>query len=597
MRFKRRHQLGPELVHQFDYQTNSSLILIQPERNKLRPFFAFVRKLDVTFLRFTSKLCKMNLFGDQKGLVLFDWPNLIYSMIIFSILNLVVSLYYHYDYDYYVFHLNRLHRAKLEGQSLSLVFNSDNTSRLESYLQAQVELKREKLRQLGAPLISAPRYSPAVCYLNWLGYTFFVCLNLILNGRQGKLRTNYIRLLSNPSAEQRRLNKFALIECNKFLDSNFNYNELYWTENASKCAIDHHAALLLSPTGTGNEARKLLLDYEENVDHLRSIITKGDIIRLHSFTTNRLNMTSLFHGYNFVAINLFYVIVGALTINSLRKEPEVEVNLAQKVNELLAFLYIVVTIITFVFTGVSITLLLVIDWWDQIELIRRLNKLLVDCVNENNRLYYGQCRDQEHYRHLEMNANLLFVLINYRIFPMRMKGPLSSQGHGANVSLRVMFVLPVVVRLHAPYCSPDFLLTFVYVSACVSLVTVTLMATSCHLNDKTIELHKPLASLMAHVVQVNEDYNTKRSTNVYSKHTVWCIRQELKDLNRFQEFCLPRSSTINLRFTFPALIKVQFWFNLLILSIFAQSIIDHPAAMSSSDRLLSDPLGLLNDRF
>lgn len=484
-----------------------------------------------------------------------------------------------------------MQRAKQSNHSLASVFKCDNTTKLEPYLTRQVELKKRELERIESPLISAPAFFAECAYLVFLAYSWTAWATLFLYFSQGNLRTNFIRLLTNPLAEQRRLNRWAVQEANRLLESNFNFNQCYGTTNWTVSGV------YSSPEEFQVARKKLLFDYQQNIDCLRSILEKGDIIKLHSFTTHWLDRTVTCHCLYTIGSNLFYLVI---MFNSLLgdRPTSFEAALRAGLHELTAFRHVIFIILGNVTIGVMVALFLFFEWSDQLEIITRLRALIVGCINKNNELYYGRSEVSRDDTYRQMNDNLLFVLLNYRIFPLKAKHSLTVQSFGATASLSVMFALPIVVRLHAPYCSPDFLVNFVYVCAFVTVVTTMLISMSCNLNDKTVQLHKPLASLLAHLVELNHHSQTgEKSMNVYSRHTVWCFRQELGDLAKFQEPLLPRQTLMNVKFTFPNLIQLQFWQSLLILSIFARTKLNNPLSMSGSDRLLNDPLGLLNDNF
>lgn len=554
------------------------LILVQSAGLREHKAYSLIRRVDLAILRFSSKLCKLYLFQDEyKQHRIFNYTNLAAMVVVFSLLGIIRGLYYHYDYDYFVLQLDRLHNVQ-QNTNLGL-FNINNLTRLELYLTQQVQLKRRELERIGSPFVSVPSFFIECAYITWLCF-IAICFNSIRNLSSGKLKTNFIRLLSNPMEEQTRIEQRTQWEVDKYLSSNLNFKlNYYWTSN---------------------EADALHLDHRQARQILQNIQTGRDIVRLYGFTSGWLNKTALFHCVNFVVWNLFYVLVGVVVVTHLLTQQSAtnsDPSVTLKLNEMMELANIFVVISTIVFIGVTINLLLLIDWHDQIETINRLKGLIQSCIHTNSELYFRgrQTSDQDELR-MDMNANLLFVLISFRVFPLKAKQSLDIQSQCANVALQVMFILPLVVRLHAPYCPPDGLLWLVSVSGCMWAFGISMMLVSCHLYDQTIKLHKPLASLMAHVVGVNEQHYRCKSTNLYSKHTAWCLRQELRELKRFQEPLLPRGSPMKINFTFPVLIKVQFWYNLLILSIFARTKVDNYLDMSGTDRLLNDPLGFFNDQ-
>lgn len=122
------------------------------------------------------------------------------------------------------------------------------------------------------------------------------------------------------------------------------------------------------------------------------------------------------------------------------------------------------------------------------------------------------------------------------------------------------------------------------------------MMMSAHLNDKAIQLHKPLASLLAHAVEINKHHCDKKLGGglVYSEHTVWCLRQELTYMEQFQDPNLPEESAFVVRFSFPQLLVILFWLGMIMLSFFTQTNKD-PAEMTDTDFVLADPLRLTNN--
>lgn len=562
-------------------------------------FYLILRRLDVAILKFSNTFCRLDLFGQEVGhnkltQMMLRWPNLFPLLAVYSIMNNIRALYYHYGYDYYAFQLILLDRAHQAAGY------ADNSTQLRSYLADQLELKRRDLQRIGSPFVSAPPFSAECSYLAWLGYTAVVCASLFMNFRAGRLRTNFIRLLECPLKEHTRLVNRALQVVNKYLESNYNFK----TNNHLTESIDQVVTGTTKSSSSSSSSCSLLqppgeLDYKQNVEMLLSMLNKGELIGLHTFGADWTDRTMLFHCVLFFGFHLFYTLVAIVILNYLFNRPiEGSSTSTIRLNEIHGIANIIINLFTYVFIGLSIAIILLVDWRDQLKKINRLGRLIVDCTNTNNELFCGlkssRRANYDNEQRLAMNANLLFVLINYKIFSLEAKQALNISGDGANMALRILFTLPIVVRLHAAYCPQEVLLWFVSVCLCAWIFTCSLMLVSCHLNDKTIRLHKPLASLLAHAVQINE---AEQGTPVYSRHTLWCLRQELKDLNRFQEASLPRKTPMNVNFTFPVLVKVQFWFNLLLLSIFARTKIKNPLDLSESERFLNDPLRLFGDSF
>lgn len=173
--------------------------------------------------------------------------------------------------------------------------------------------------------------------------------------------------------------------------------------------------------------------------------------------------------------------------------------------------------------------------------------------------------------------------------------PLELQSNLANSCRRIMFIFPLIVKIHSPYCSLRVLLSIISLCVSSSVICTVLMMMSAHLNDEIIQLHKLLSSLHAHLVSLNKaNYDEKRDVQfVYSEHSVWYLRQELSYLKQFQNQYLPEESFLVIRFSFAELLKLLFWLSMIILSLFTQTKKD-PDKMRDTDFVLADPLRLLN---
>lgn len=602
----RQHQLD---ANQLIKESPLELIITKNEQPKL---LTNIRHLDKKLLKISSKICHLNLFQEMTGASIhskiFSWTSLFILANLYSCLGMMKTLYYQYVRDFYEFQLESRMEDLPTGINLT---EFEGASDLADLLK-QVELKRSQLREAGAPLFSAPIWSAESFYILWLIDFTCICGYGYCRFRLSdhKLRTTFIRLMTSPEEEQKRLLECMLAEANEYLESNFNYIETYTAKNLKWFAGDDVDTLT-----PGAELTELILDYQRNVRILSHLIGQRFVLKVYKFSIWRLNLTCLYHLVSYNAGLLFLInpiIIMAVFNDKFGPEssPGGTKNNGKTYKDIEAIMQPLLVMSTTMFTASVFAIIIIIDWWDQAELVNRLRCLILDCVHlneknlqlwpdkhENNRRLLF-CERKQFKLPIEMseskeeqlilNANLLFVLINYKFFLKETRRALEGHKDSTTTYLIIMCITPLVIRAHTPYCSAQvrfYLLVCVLVN---SFLTTIWNLPTCHLYSKCLQLHKPLASLLGHVIRFNDSASISVG-HLYSAHGVWCLRKEMMHLDRFDESFLPKRSYVSIMLTYKNLIKLQFWLHLVTLSIMFQT--------ESGGQLLADPLGLLGDKF
>lgn len=230
---------------------------------------------------------------------------------------------------------------------------------------------------------------------------------------------------------------------------------------------------------------------------------------------------------------------------------------------------------------------------DHIRHINRLLELIKDCRLENNTHFehilhlasatvtpnskQGVCMEskiatkrtnQWNMRHLasQLNDNLLFVLVHYRISVSMSK----SLGHTTKVTVAgamiLFFVLPVVFLVHEPYIG-DQLVRYIYTFICIfSIFAINFMLIPpCHLHSRSFALYRAMSGLLAHSIQGQSGLERRHELAIYDNHLVSLLRRELDDPDRInRDFTI---SVLGVHVTYSTAVRIHFWFGLIMLAV------------------------------
>lgn len=192
------------------------------------------------------------------------------------------------------------------------------------------------------------------------------------------------------------------------------------------------------------------------------------------------------------------------------------------------------------------------------------------------------------YRGKQLNDNLLFVLVHYRVSVLLSKrmGNMSAIFLLGGVS--IFFFFPVTFMLHAPYVNDD-VVRLTYTMLCVgNLMVIDLIcAPMCYLHSRAFDLYRAMSSLLAHSIECQQQLETLDESSVYDNHLVCLLRKELDDPERMaKQFSIVVLGT---PMAYSTLLRIHFWFGLLML-IIINGITSRSSEMFG--QFFADPFGL-----
>lgn len=537
------------------------------------------------------------------------WPNLLLIWFIFCCIATSCSLYYSYIYDKYVFHIRRLRQAEETNQAYILAdYRKFNIT--ESALRERANKARIQLQSFGAPFINST-YAPECCYIYILLLSIGCYINPILFNRFVKPLDFYtVRLVLDRQNERRNFNKLICEQCNKYIQSSCNFTEAM----INRCIqLNGYQSVRLEGLNTKSELRKLVVDYRNTVRRLKEFALSGKLQPINR-TNKWINyLTKCFCTSNWALATvpvMFYLssvtIVPAFGDLHFEHNP-MDVLLCVELSSLW------LVIITPAVFYITVTIL---NCTDQGNLVSKLIEVIESCIYKNDRLFdeyfvntnLTQTDPMNSHNRVpkfdsikfnlinqanqakaisKMNSNMLYALVHYKIFVSQLKPTQSSFGFICTSSLFVAFAMPIIGRLHVPYVTAGAKILIIVISVITLVLADICIAPVCQLNVKCLRLYKTLWGLLAHAVNLAN--HSGGPARVYDKHTIRVLRKELNHPERLAN----QFSTIalGLSFTYSNLIRIHFWFGIIVLSIITDVRSDHEEVIGS---LASDPLGIFS---
>lgn len=519
--------------------------------------------------------------------------NLFASLYLISVLGLIVNNNYQRRYDYYKYHQNRIHfelgalnqsdeRAR-EFHSPGIVYDS-YLRELGQFIDASVASSRANLDRLGGPLKEAS-FSGQFFTWTWLAASFATYMSaLLFRKRLTGLDSYLVSAIFDRRAQRLKMGSMIRQEVNAFIESSRNYTETIIRNYLSmdQANIKQSSGLNLKQ---GSALRRHILDYRSTALSLRSMISDGRLWLFDRNLGHLLRLLKLYFWENFVfllAILIFWsgVLVSVVWLELL------EIKLETLMDWLIWFELIFVSVLT-LFAGSTYLNLLHTSWMDQSKLLERLDRKVQLSIGAIE-LLNGQLASKADAktvlrRRLEANEQLLEVLLNYRLY-LRQLGQIRFLfDYVAFAQLSVMFITPLVARVHSPYVSPRIryaMIIWTFYSLWFTLPSIFIV---CQFGERCLKLYKSLWILMAHTIRV-ADLGRDQQGHFFDQHTLWTFRQELSHSDLVRRRLAPHFMFIS--FTYPNLTRLLFWYGLIVLSIAMDS------GSSSNESLLG---GLLND--
>lgn len=571
---------------------------------------------------------------------LLDWPNVVAALHFMSTALLSTGLYYHYVHDQFVFHLRRFSQAQETGQYI-LMADYANSNVTREKLLRKVNETRPLVKAFGAPILEAT-YGSECAYLYALMLANLTYLNTWIYGRFVNSFNFYVvRLLLNRTEERRNFNRLICEQVNKYIQSSCNFTEAF----IDRCIqLNGLKRFRLEHLNTGSELRRLLLDYKTTIRSLKQMALEGSLQPINRTDVWIDWLTELFGfaclGLKSIPLTFYVVAFTLVPVKYYNFKFQLE-----PMDLVAAGALTILWLLAALSSGFYVALT-IINCLDQTNMIEHLGREIRSCIDDNAQAFRDhfigaggreapeqEDRENQHIKTRKsvatidlkikdnpkgkeeqqeeeeedngkadrldkeetkqvvsgMNNRLLFVFMHYKIFVAQLRPIKSSFGFFCMSSLFVIFLLPIIGRLHLPYMSTNIKVLVIAMGLATLVVGNLCIAPICHLHLRCLKLYKCLCCLLAHLVDVasNSAELSANSPRIYDQHTIWMVRKELNHPDRMANQFATKS--FGLSFVYPNLIRINFWFSLIMLSILTDVRSDQEEVIGS---LTSDPLGI-----
>lgn len=534
------------------------------------------------------------------------WSQVVWLLCVTSSIRLLVYDYFQFVYDRHSLQIRKLKETKLSSES-------NSSSLIETRLQQQIETYRSILKTIGAPYLNATFMveCPILLLICVTYYTYFQASFYFKYIHPIDLY--FVRSVLNEESENLNCQELIKNEVDKVIASSMNFIDV--CINLSLCnndeeskkieyTCDHNHELQLLGEKSRSELRKLIIEHKMLTEHLRQLVEDNELKPINRSPKWIDKMSTEFCLYsigNFIYSIIFdsTLIIFLPLISGFKFETD-WMDLISLV-EILILTVASVIVIDFYLS------LFVCICDDQQRLIDKTHDQLKACIIMNDAIFAtslneikkevitGKIIDEKialnnsnSYDKLDsiyrqMNANLLSALLRYKIF-LAQERPIQKIFTFASLTaLIVMFNLPVIVRIFIPYAPKEIRPLGIIFSFICCIFADLILIPICNFNQHGLRLNKALWSLAAHGIEVNE-----QSTNrpVYYKHTVWLLCKELSHpeilMNQFA------TNMFGFHITHPNIVKVHYWFSIIIISIFFEIESLHQML----GERMADPLGI-----
>lgn len=186
-----------------------------------------------------------------------------------------------------------------------------------------------------------------------------------------------------------------------------------------------------------------------------------------------------------------------------------------------------------------------------------------------------------------MNKELLLALTQYKLFLSQLQPIKVIYIHVGSVLICVAMFVPISIRLHMSYWLNEHQVVFIYMALTCLIFADTALIPMCQMHHIGSVLSTHLWTLLAHSVEVNGILARRGNCQlIYYEHILQMYHKELHDPERLSsQFAV---KTFFGKLTYPNLVKIHYWFGILLISAFFE--------MESWRKLLgsrmNDPLGV-----
>jgi hypothetical protein len=179
--------------------------------------------------------------------------------------------------------------------------------------------------------------------------------------------------------------------------------------------------------------------------------------------------------------------------------------------------------------------------------------------------------DKEH-RLDTISLGLVKSILQYKIFLAQFESVRKSFSAAVSITFVLLAIIPVVLRAHLSYHLGSLLWT---VSAGAGLVmfaiTDGVLVPHCLIHHGGEKLYRLTCRLLAHTVEVNEIFSCEMDTTsrgaVYNEYNIDLLRRILADPGRLTDLFAARVFSA-LHLTFIKLVKIHYWYSLIMLCNF-----------------------------
>ena len=503
------------------------------------------------------------------------------SSYLIAVALILVSLHRQNQYNYFLFHQQRfeLDLARLGVNSTTTTSSDPPGSRMRSIygddliatrhlLDRRVVESRRKLEAVGALLIETS-FAGQFFTFCWIFFSFLSYFSLVVFCRTFRQTESYfIGATLDHKAELVRNNSLIRDEVNAFIKSSQNYTESLISRFSSLGRFQASDIEMIARRESG--LNKQIADYRSSALSLRSMILAGRLRTTIRSQEHLDIMTRIyFYGNLFIQVNILIIFIGlqvylVLCTDLLQVD---RLSLMDWSNLICMLVLVGVTL----FVAVSFTTLFHVNMFDQTELLGRLELVIAKSMEVVVRpLLHGKLGRESSLAsnslresRAELNEQLLESLLSYRIFLNQLDRLHILFDYIACMSLELMFVTPIVGRIHSPYVSTKVRYLMISWAIYCLFFTLPTVFIACQFNERCLRTYKSLSKLLARVV--GSSVEAFGGAELFNQHTLWAFRQTMAHPQLVKERLAPRFLIFS--FTYINLIKLVFWYGLIVLSI------------------------------
>ena len=232
---------------------------------------------------------------------------------------------------------------------------------------------------------------------------------------------------------------------------------------------------------------------------------------------------------------------------------------------------------------------------DQVHLVNGVQCVVKSCLRSNSYLFAKLSKQlgaktilstKDQPVRLHMNLNLLLALLQFKIFLAQLNSSVLRMSKIFTVPVLFMLIFPIFFRLHLNYAGKrlaEFQLFAYTISLVISTAANMVLVPLCIFNSGCLKLYKFLGYLLAHTIEVgsslggqgdrqdesNGEQQRKSNLSFYDGHTLVLLNKELSHpIHIEQRFA---TQTLGLTCTYGLLCRLDFWFGVIMLSIWMAS--------------------------